>query len=175
MTELISPQSVLETFDLTSPTSLRRVCLSQTTHFPILKSPLASLRTPLFFRERVSISSCACACDVSLTRPRPSHSLVREAIDPFNQSSDEELNDILRRVHLIPRSSSAFPSGTPSRTPSSTNLTAAHTGASLPQGTSLAGTTLVEEPATNVRITLDSKVSASGLNFSQVSAVHPSS
>ena len=82
---------------------------------------------------------------------------IRSNLDPFEERSDEELMDALRRVRLLPSSSSAA-SESPT-TPISTTLSS---------GSSSAIHSLSEKPTRkNPFCSLHSQISPSGLNLSQ--------
>ncbi|KAL7412017.1 hypothetical protein BDY24DRAFT_117838 [Mrakia frigida] len=92
---------------------------------------------------------------------------LRENLDPFGLSSDEDLLDILRRVHLVTeRSSQTAP---PSRAPSFLGLpdlidSGDASAIPSPEPSIYRSTIVAEEK--KVVITLDSAVSSGGLNFS---------
>ncbi|KAG8933322.1 hypothetical protein FRC02_012140 [Tulasnella sp. 418] len=89
---------------------------------------------------------------------------IRDNLDPFHEHSDEELDQVLARVHLnsdsnlTSRRSSAAPSQTPSIRESVGDEAASSSAAT--------SSTQLDDARTSV-IHLDTKVSAGGANFSQ--------
>jgi len=91
---------------------------------------------------------------------------IRENLDPFNEHTDEECLDALGRVHLNPNeSSSALTSRGASAAPSIHESSG--DDAPVSAATSQTGTTQVEDLKQGGVITLKTKVSAGGANFSQ--------
>ncbi|TFK72661.1 hypothetical protein BDN72DRAFT_876371 [Pluteus cervinus] len=93
---------------------------------------------------------------------------LRENIDPFNEHTDAECLDVLRRVQIIGDNTSASGSHEqtpiPSRPQSVNNASVTLTVAEHPSTSSSSSHT---ERESKVVITLDSQVSAGGTNFSQ--------
>ncbi|TFK26992.1 hypothetical protein FA15DRAFT_614912 [Coprinopsis marcescibilis] len=102
---------------------------------------------------------------------------LRENLDPFDDHSDVECLDVLRRVHLITdsglasRGSSRAQSAASSRAPSIINVdretTAGHTAEPSDAQSVVSATSSNTEADPKAKITLDTKVSAGGANFSQ--------
>lgn len=117
---------------------------------------------------------------------------LRENLDPFKQHTDEVLNDMLRRVHLVSDGSAS--TAPPTRVPSSTALVdlsdsatlvvppsiseatgppmglsgISHTSfLTLPMPASSAASIQTQTTERKATITLDSPVSGGGTNFSQ--------
>lgn len=88
---------------------------------------------------------------------------IRDNLDPFGEYTDEECADALIRVHLVASRESAFASAKPSRAAS---VASGHedTSPPTPDDASIA-TTRVDDSRTAV--SLATKVSAGGTNFSQ--------
>ncbi|KAF6756229.1 multidrug resistance-associated ABC transporter [Ephemerocybe angulata] len=94
---------------------------------------------------------------------------LRDNLDPFGEHTDAECIDVLRRVHMI--TDSAYVSRVASREHSASSSRVQSRAASIidgqESGNLVSSASSATEVDTKTRITLDTKVSPSGTNFSQ--------
>lgn len=82
--------------------------------------------------------------------------------DPFNDYTDEECAEVMARVHLVTNPASAFNTVKSSAAPSPTS-----SGAATPDAETRSVSTMTRVDDERTRVTLTTKVSAGGTNFSQ--------
>ena len=87
---------------------------------------------------------------------------VRDNLDPFNDYTDEECAEVLARVHLVSSPASAFNTVKSSAAPSPTS-----SGAATPDAETRSVSTVTRVDDERTKVTLTTKVSAGGTNFSQ--------